>query len=574
MSQSSRRIAAWWAGTVVTAVAVVAVVTTVDGDTLRRAVGAAVTDPVGLVVALGGYLAAFVARALAWRRTLPGVSAGHALAAIHVATAANHVLPLRLGEPLRITSVVRRTDTDVASATASTVALRTADVVAVIGIGLVVGPGVAASLLGSWWPLLLAAAVAGSVAATFWLARLSRDHGGIRLPGVVALSLTVVSWLLEGVVVWQVAAWAGVDLAASEAVLVTAVAIAAQVVAIAPGGFGTYEAAATAALVAVGVDAGTGLAIAVTAHAVKTVYALVAGAVGVAVPAPSLLGRLRLPRAGGPGGSSASDCDRPASGASTDPTAPVVVFLPAHDEEELVAGVVERVPGQVLGHPVECLVIDDGSTDDTAELAAAAGATVVSLPRNRGLGAAVRRGFAEATARGAAAAVFLDADGEYAPEELERMVAPILSDTADYVVGSRFAGDIGHMLPHRRFGNRALTMLVRWITRRDVTDGQSGYRALSPAAATHARIVHDFNYAQVLTIDLLRKGYRYHEVPISYHFRTAGRSFVRLGQYLRAVIPAIWHSLNDEVASAPATSGRTQFDHAGRSRRRAAAEAS
>ena len=143
--------------------------------------------------------------------------------------------------------------------------------------------------------------------------------------------------------------------------------------------------------------------------------------------------------------------------------------------------------------------------------------------------------------------MFLDADGEYAPEELPRLVAPILAGRADYVVGSRFSGDIEHMLPHRRFGNQVLTLVVRFVTRLPITDGQSGYRALSLEAARQARIVHDFNYAQVLTIDLLRRGMRYEEVPISYHFRTAGRSFVRLDRYLRRVVPGVWHSLNLEL---------------------------
>ena len=75
---------------------------------------------------------------------------------------------------------------------------------------------------------------------------------------------------------------------------------------------------------------------------------------------------------------------------------PVVVFLPAHDEEATVAEVVARVPELVLGRRVECLVVDDGSGDRTAELAAAAGATVLSAAANRGLGAAVRTGLAAA----------------------------------------------------------------------------------------------------------------------------------------------------------------------------------
>ena len=105
---------------VVTIAAVVAIALAVDAEELGRAMSAAVDDPlrVSLVVALFGL--AFVLRAFAWRRVLPGVSFGQALAGIHVALGGNHVLPLRLGEPLRIVSVVRRTGTSVEAATAST----------------------------------------------------------------------------------------------------------------------------------------------------------------------------------------------------------------------------------------------------------------------------------------------------------------------------------------------------------------------------------------------------------------------------------------------------------------------
>ncbi len=226
---------------------------------------------------------------------------------------------------------------------------------------------------------------------------------------------------------------------------------------------------------------------------------------------------------------------------------PVLLFLPAHDEAASVASVVRRVPAEVLGHPVRCVVVDDGSRDATAEEAAGAGAQVVTFEANRGLGAAVRTGLSIGVAMGAAAVAFCDADGEYAPEELERLVAPILAGDADYVIGSRFSGGARRMLPHRWAGNRVLTWWVRSLARRrfgvrGITDGQSGYRALSPDAAADAEVVHD--YAQVLTLDLLAKGHRYAEVPITYSFRTEGRSFVRLGRYLRAVVPAVRRELN------------------------------
>jgi hypothetical protein len=145
------------------------------------------------------------------------------------------------------------------------------------------------------------------------------------------------------------------------------------------------------------------------------------------------------------------------------------------------------------------------------------------------------------------AVAFCDADGEYDPTELASLVAPVVAGEADYVVGSRFAGLPRTMRPHRWLGNRVLTLGVRVLVRRwgvrGLTDGQSGYRVLSGPAAAAAEVVHDFNYAQVLTLDLLAKGFRYREVPITYAFRRHGRSFVRLGPYLRRVVPGVWREL-------------------------------
>jgi hypothetical protein len=122
------------------------------------------------------------------------------------------------------------------------------------------------------------------------------------------------------------------------------------------------------------------------------------------------------------------------------------------------------------------------------------------------------------------------------------MVGPILRDEADYVVGSRFRGRIESMLWHRRVGNHVLTWLTSALAMRRLSDGQSGFRALSGWAAAHAVVSHDYNYAQVLTLRLLRQGFGYAEVPITYERRRHGRSFVKLGRYLRHVLPAMVRS--------------------------------
>ncbi|MFD9942176.1 lysylphosphatidylglycerol synthase domain-containing protein [Nonomuraea sp. NPDC059023] len=523
VTRAARRIA----GVVLLAVACWYLTRVVSGPDLATAARALLSDPPGLALALILYGAAFALRSWSWTRVLPGLPGGQAWAAVHVSLLGNHVLPFRLGEALRATSVLRRTRlTDAKTVVASVVAVRAADLFAVLALALVAAPALVDGLAG-WWVWPLAAVLALVTAAAF------RFLPQAKVPLVTVCAL--VAWVLEAAVVYEVARMSGVALSPADAVAVTAVTIAAQTVAVTPGGIGSYEAAATAALTALGVAPGPAFAVALLTHAVKTAYSLAVGVPALFVPAPGYFGRFRLPRRLPP----RPPYEEPAPGA------PVVVFIPVHNEEATIGEVVARLPRTVSGRPVVTLVIDDGSADASADRARAAGAMVLPQPRNLGLGAAVRRGLAEASARSPAVAVYLDADLEYFPEDLESLAAPVLSGAADYVVGSRFSGTIERMLPHRRFGNRVLTLWVRWLTRRrDLTDGQSGYRAFSPEAARAAEVIHDYNYAQVLTLDLLAKGFAYQEVPIRYAFRQSGESFVKLGRYLRKVIPAVHRELN------------------------------
>lgn len=529
-------------GLVAVAASVLYLSKTVDVEALGATWSALVAQPLPLLAILVAYGAAFVVRAWVWRRVLPGLSFGHALAALHVSLAGNHVLPLRLGEALRITSVVRRARMPFSAATASTVMLRGADILAIVALAAVLGPRVVSDIIGGWAWALLVPSAALWVGGLLWLRRLRTKKGiETRLSVPAVASASAFAWILESAVMWQACRWAGLEISMADAVLVTAVTIAAQILAVTPGGIGTYEAAATAALGALGFAAGPALAAAITAHAVKTAYSLVTGGIALFVPGPGAFGRLRLPDL-------MSRSRGSTEGPPPAPEDPVVLFMPARNEEGSVSKVVRRAPATVLGHPVEVLVIDDGSTDGTASVARAAGAEVISLDRPSGLGAAVRRGLAEGVARRASAIAFCDADGEYAPEELEDLVSPVLQDGHDYVVGSRFAGAIGTMHPHRRLGNRVLSALLRFVARTPISDGQSGYRAFSREAARNAEVIHDFNYAQVLTLDLIQKGFGYTEVPISYSFRESGRSYIRLMRYLRNVVPAVHREINGSKA--------------------------
>ena len=503
-----------------------------DYSAFKSALQQAGDKPAEVVIALSAFLIAFILRAVAWKKVLPSITLGHSLAGIHLSLGANHVLPLRLGEPLRVLSITKRSSTSLDAATASTLTLRSADILTLITIGVVIAPSAFSDILGWFGWAIVGLVLAIAIASWRWLKGIVQRNDAVTLPGPTAIGLTSVAWLLESVLVWQSAHWAGLDITWPDALLVTTVAVAAQIAAIAPGGFGTYEAAAVAAYVTLGYDADIALVASLTAHALKTTYSLLAGAIALIIPQPSFIGRFRLQK---------TDELLPES---RDSNNSVLLFLPAFNEEDAVADCINRVPDTVCGLNVDCLIIDDGSTDGTAIEARQAGAEVISLETNQGLGAAVRVGLSEGVKRKSSAVIFADADGEYPPEELENLVNPIIQGKADYVVGSRFLGDIEFMRPHRRFGNHVLTKILSLIARRKITDGQSGYRAFSPRAAASAEVIHDFNYAQIITLDLLAKGYIYLEVPISYHFRTTGESFIKLFPYLRKVVPAVYKELN------------------------------
>jgi hypothetical protein len=241
-------------------------------------------------------------------------------------------------------------------------------------------------------------------------------------------------------------------------------------------------------------------------------------------------------------------------GASAGRALAVVV---ARDEEPAVGRVLAGLPREACGMPVDVLLVDDGSRDATAAIGREQGARVISHPSSRGLGAALRAGLELARDEGYAAAVYLDGDGEYDPADFERVLAPVARGRADYVIGSRFLGPREGMSWHRTLANRVTSALVGTLTGRVTSDAQSGYRAFSARALAAARIRHDYNYAQVLTLSLWGARIEPAEVPISYRRRTSGRSFVRYPEYLARVAPAVWRqwraSRSARRTSTPAT---------------------
>jgi uncharacterized membrane protein YbhN (UPF0104 family) len=251
------------------------------------------TDPLGLTAVMGAYTLAFVLRGAIWRRVLPRLSLGHAIAGVHVTLLGNHVLPFRLGEPLRAVSVVVRAGVPIGAAVASTVTMRAADILGVAVLGMALAPGILFSLLGAWGlALLFAAGAAASIVGLWWLRRhpprAAAQPGSFRMPGTVVALGALGAWVLESGIMWLAAGWVGSPISPAAAIVATCVTVGAQILAVAPAGFGTFEAAGTAALAAVGVPAGRALAVTLIVHGVTTLYSLVAGAVALVVPKPAM----------------------------------------------------------------------------------------------------------------------------------------------------------------------------------------------------------------------------------------------------------------------------------------------
>ncbi|MCD5323779.1 MULTISPECIES: glycosyltransferase family 2 protein [Pontibacillus] len=223
----------------------------------------------------------------------------------------------------------------------------------------------------------------------------------------------------------------------------------------------------------------------------------------------------------------------------------VVVFLPAHNEEDCIKEMIHTIPRQ-MGENIEVkiILIDDGSKDNTIELAKEAGVDAIYRNEtNQGLGAAVRQGLKRSLELGADIGVMIDADLEYPGRQIPDLIQPILNNQADYVMGSRFLGNIEGMKLHRRLGNYAFTFLQSLLLKRWIYDGQSGMRAFSKEVMQEAEIIHDYNYAQVVTLNIVRKGFRMKEIPIEYQVRKKGESFIKFKAYMSSVLPAIYREM-------------------------------
>jgi glycosyltransferase involved in cell wall biosynthesis len=195
----------------------------------------------------------------------------------------------------------------------------------------------------------------------------------------------------------------------------------------------------------------------------------------------------------------------------------LVVIIPALNEEATVGEVIRAMPdpwGKI--DRVETIVIDDGSTDNTVQVARDAGSTVVSHKSWRGLGVAFRTGLQAALNAGADFLVNIDADGQFDPADIPRLVDPLMQEQADFVTASRFADpELTPQMPRiKLMGNRWMSSLISKLTRRHFHDVSCGFRAYTRDTALRLSLLGEFTYTQEVFLNLAFHGARIMEVPL------------------------------------------------------------
>ncbi len=203
---------------------------------------------------------------------------------------------------------------------------------------------------------------------------------------------------------------------------------------------------------------------------------------------------------------------------------PIMVIIPAYDESKNLKHLLPRIPSNIRGMGVGVLVVDDGSDDETVEVVRKQGHLVVSNLINRGGGAALRLGYDILEKSQAYVCVTMDADGQHQPEELEKLVLPILNDEYDFVVGSRILGSREKDSLFRIIGVYFFGVLVSTLLGKKITDPSSGFRAFRMGAIGSIQLYEDQYHTSELIIEAVKKGLRVGEVPITIQKRKHGRS--------------------------------------------------
>ncbi|MFC1514709.1 glycosyltransferase family 2 protein [Candidatus Omnitrophota bacterium] len=223
----------------------------------------------------------------------------------------------------------------------------------------------------------------------------------------------------------------------------------------------------------------------------------------------------------------------------------IMIILPAYNEAESLRQLLKNMPDQIEGKKVGILVVDDGSTDDTTEVAINEGCFLVRNRINRGQGAASRLGYDVLLYNNVRIGITMDADGQHDPQDIARLVKPIIGGRYDLVIGSRVLGRSDETTRLRRKGVYFLTKVINLLTGVNLTDCSSGFKAFNMDNMRKLKLTEDqFQSAEVI-IEAAKRGLRIGEVPVTISQRTQGVS--KKGKdwgygfnFTRSIIKAWW----------------------------------
>jgi glycosyltransferase involved in cell wall biosynthesis len=241
----------------------------------------------------------------------------------------------------------------------------------------------------------------------------------------------------------------------------------------------------------------------------------------------------------------------------------LAIVIAAFNEEGAIGPVVSALPSKVAGLDAITIVVSDGAVDGTAKEAASAGAMVCEVPVNRGQGAALRLGYRLAREGGASYIVTTDADGQYNPAEIERLLTPILAGEADFVTGSRRLGSEESRDPVRRLGVRVFALAISALTGQRISDTTFGLRAMRSEVTGAVRLEQPQYQAAELLIGVITHGYRVVERPATIHKRTVGSSkkgnnvFYGLS-FARVVVGTWWRERQRRGRGSAGSPGRAE----------------
>jgi hypothetical protein len=203
---------------------------------------------------------------------------------------------------------------------------------------------------------------------------------------------------------------------------------------------------------------------------------------------------------------------------------PVAIVIAAFNEAGVIGRVIEALPAAICGLKTAVIVVSDGSKDKTAAEAKAQGALVCDVLVNRGQGAALRLGYRLAREGGARYIMTTDADGQYNPAEMGRVLAPVVAGEADFVTGSRKLGSQETNDLVRRLGTWVFAVTISVLTRHRITDSSFGLRAMRAEVTGAVRLEQPQYQSSELLIAVFAHGFRVVEVPATIHKRKVGES--------------------------------------------------